>query len=80
MHRRSGSRPFFFRKYVVFWIICLCSHVDKAGRAIYGSGDVSVTTVRSARSKNRYKKGKWDRVNLTYGEIKLVAFSLGKRI
>ena len=44
---------------------------------------VSVTTARSARSKNRYKKARnWDRVNLTctYGEIKLVAFCLGNRI
>ena len=39
----------------------------KAGGGSYDSGDVSVTTARSARSKNRYKKaGKWDRVNLTY--------------
>ena len=54
----------------------------KAGGAIYDSGDVSsVTTARSARSKNRYKKArKWDRVNLTMGEIKLVAFSLGNRM
>ena len=38
----------------------------KAGGAIYDSGDVSVTTARSARSKNRYKKArKWDRVNLS---------------
>ena len=40
----------------------------KAGRGIYDSGDVSVTTARSARSNNRYKKArKWDSVNLTYG-------------
>ena len=39
----------------------------KAGGASYESGDVSVTTARSVRSKNRYKKArKWDRVNLTY--------------
>ena len=36
----------------------------KAGRS-YDCGGVSVTTARSARSKNCYKKGrKWDRVNL----------------
>ena len=40
---------------------------------IYDSGDVSVTTARSARSKNRYKKArKWDRVNLTYGGSSLL--------
>ena len=45
----------------------------KAGRGIYDSGDVSVTTARSARSKNRYKKArKWDRVNLTYGGSSLL--------
>ena len=39
----------------------------KAGRS-YDCGDVSVTTARSARSENCYKKArKWDRVNLTYG-------------
>ena len=39
----------------------------KAGRGIYHSGDVLVTTARLARSKKRYKKArKWDRVNLTY--------------
>ena len=43
----------------------------KAGRGIYESGDVSVTTAQSARSKNRYKKArKRDRVNLTYGEAR----------
>ena len=45
----------------------------KAGRGIYDSGDVSVTTARSARSNNRYKKArKWDRVNLTYGGSSLL--------
>ena len=40
----------------------------KAGRSSYDCGDVSVTTARSARSKNCYKKArKWDRVKLTYG-------------
>ena len=35
----------------------------KAGRSSYDCGDVSVTTARSARSKNCYKKArKWDRV------------------
>ena len=39
----------------------------KAGRS-YDCGDVSVTTARSARSKNCYKKArKWDCANLTYG-------------
>ena len=57
----------------------------KAGRSSYDCGDVSVTTARSARSKNCYKKArKWDRVNLTCTSliIKLVhvAFSLGKII
>ena len=56
----------------------------KAGRGSYDCGDVSVTTARSARSKNCYKKArKWDRVNLTlWGKLKLVhvAFSLGKII
>ena len=48
---------------------------------VVASGDVSVKTARSARSKNRYKKArKWDRVNLTCGGNKLAAFSLGKRI
>ena len=43
----------------------------KAGRGIYDSGDVSVTTARSARSNNRYKKArKLDRVNLTYREAR----------
>ena len=37
----------------------------KAGRSSYDCGDVSVTTARSAGSKNCYKKArKWDRVNL----------------
>ena len=37
----------------------------KAGRGIYDSGDVSVKTARSRRSKNRYKKARnWDRVNI----------------
>ena len=50
-----------------------------AGRGIYDSDDVSITTARSARSNNRYKKArKRDRVNSTWG--KLVAFSLGKII
>ena len=45
----------------------------KVGRGIYDSGDVSVTTARSARAKNRYKKArKWDRVNLTYGGSSLL--------
>ena len=56
----------------------------KAGRSSYDCGDVSVTTARSARSKNCYKKArKWDRVNnIIIGEMKLVhvAFSLGKII
>ena len=39
----------------------------KAGRGIFDSGVVSVTTARLARSNNRYKKArKWDRINLTY--------------
>ena len=38
----------------------------KAGRS-YDCGDVSVTTARSARSKNCYKKArKWDRVRGGY--------------
>ena len=55
----------------------------KAGRSSHDCSDVLVTTARSARSKNCYKKArKWDRVNLTYGGNKLVhvAFSLGKII
>ena len=54
----------------------------KAGRSSCDCGDVSVTTARSARSKNCYKKArKWDHVN-NMGEIKLVhvGFSLGKII
>ena len=58
----------------------------KAGRSSYDCSDVLVTTARSARSKNCYKKArKWDRVNFNIkhmGEIKLVheVFSLGKII
>ena len=55
----------------------------KAGRSSYDCGNVSVTTGRTTRSKNCYKKArKWDGVNLTYGRNKLVhvAFSLGKII
>ena len=45
----------------------------KSDRGIYDCGDVSVTTARSATSKNLYKKArKWDRLNSAYGRIFLL--------
>ena len=57
----------------------------KAGRSSYDRGDVSVTTARSARSKNCYKKArKWDHVKLNiWGKLSWymsTAFSIGKII
>ena len=47
---------------LVFFLLSAFAHTQmKAGRGIYDSGDVSVTTARSARSNNRYKKArKWE--------------------
>ena len=46
----------------------------KAGRGIYDRGDVSVTTARSARLKNCYKKAsKWDRI---WGKLSFLSFKL----
>ena len=54
---------FFFRKYDGFRLSAFAHTKMKADRSSYDCGDVSVTTARSARSKNCYKKArKWDRV------------------
>ena len=53
----------------------------KAGRSSYGRGDASVTTARSARSRNCYKKArKWDRVRRVpnrFGGMRDLAFFRG---
>ena len=50
----------FFRKYVVFFLFTAFAHTyKKAGKDIYDCGDVSVTTARSARLNNCYKKARY---------------------
>ena len=49
-HRRSWSRPFFFRKYVVFLIIGFCSHVDERWLEVF-------MTVVMYRSQQHGRRG-----------------------